>query len=568
MSPVPHELIHEVRICTRAAAGLPEYDPSDPSLPSLPPLSAAIAASDSSAPNLRCKNCKGMLLRGTESIICLYCGLGPHYDAVPGDICFTSSIGYQWLLRSLRLDGSEMVDLSEKSEQNVSQNSPKSLTRLSEFLNFKISWPAETEKQETSSDKHSEDSKRSLSLTGVAPDAFFLNSNRNPISDIPIEQPSDRQTEAAARKDVAALENQDLFRNVQSSEPAFSSSEHKTGEALSGWEADFQSADSETEHSCYRSSEHVAGASADSGIKFPDPESFQTSSADSGMKFQDPESFQSSSADSGIKFQDPEPFHSSSGPEVDLSIHFDSMFGPVANLKDEKPKESQAVSPAFDDCNSDDTWNNLSSSEPNFSGGFDANFSTSNEPQNDRTLGRTMDNSTTDDLFPDFQFQTNFTDMTKNESTNEDHRTMDEDLFEDWDDFIGSTSLQVPSKNDQDFSYDEKSSERDLFSFNNKFEGDFGGFSQANLFSTSTSTSNAPTEVNAILSENPAAMLTDTSSPSLGSAGGANDEDAFGRSTEDDVKMLISQMHDLSFMLETDLSIPSGSDSVNSSRKD
>lgn len=112
MPQLPHELIREVQICTRAAAGLPEYDPSDPSLPSIPPLSAAIAAFDASAPNLRCKNCRGMLLRGTESIICLYCGLGPHYDAVPEDICFTSTIGYQWLLRSLRLDGSVCFDES------------------------------------------------------------------------------------------------------------------------------------------------------------------------------------------------------------------------------------------------------------------------------------------------------------------------------------------------------------------------------------------------------------------------------------------------------------------------
>lgn len=405
-----------------------------------------------------------------------------------------------------------MVDLSEKTEHSVSQSSPKSLTRLSEFLNFKIPWTAETEKQETNSDKHSEESKRSFSLTGVAPDTFFLKSNRNAISDMPIEQPSDNQTEAAARKDVAALDNQDLFRNVQSSEPAFSSSEHKAGEALSGWEADFQSADSETEHVRYRSSEHVADSSADSGIKFPDPESFQSSSDDSGMKFHDPESFQNSSANSGTKFQDPVQVHSSSGPEVDLSAHFDSVFGPATNLKNEKPKEGQSVSPGFNEWNSDDTWNNLSSSEPTFPGGFDANFSTSYEPQNDRTLGHSMDNSTTDDLFQDFQFQTNYTDMIKNEMTNEEHRTMDEDLFEDWDDFTGSTSVQVPSidalpgVNDQDFTNDEKSSESDFFSFDNKIEGDFGGFSQANFFSTSTSNSNAPTEVNANMSENPASM--------------------------------------------------------------
>ncbi|KAL0328016.1 UNVERIFIED_CONTAM: hypothetical protein Scaly_2234200 [Sesamum calycinum] len=106
MSRIPHELIREVQISTRAAAGLSDYNPSDPTLPALPSLSAAIAAFDPSPPHLRCENCNGRLLRGSESIICVYCGRGPHYDVVPDPISFTSTIGYQWLLRTLRLDGS------------------------------------------------------------------------------------------------------------------------------------------------------------------------------------------------------------------------------------------------------------------------------------------------------------------------------------------------------------------------------------------------------------------------------------------------------------------------------
>lgn len=106
MAQIPHELIRQVQIRTRAAAGLPDYDPSDPSLPALPPLSATIAAADPSPPDHRCRNCKALLLRGSQSIVCLYCGIGPHYDAIPDPISFTSTVGYQWLLHSLRLDGS------------------------------------------------------------------------------------------------------------------------------------------------------------------------------------------------------------------------------------------------------------------------------------------------------------------------------------------------------------------------------------------------------------------------------------------------------------------------------
>lgn len=49
-------------------------------------------------------------------------------------------------------------------------------------------------------------------------------------------------------------------------------------------------------------------------------------------------------------------------------------------------------------------------------------------------------------------------------------------------------------------------------------------------------------------------------SPSLEPGLPAKSEDAFGQSSEDHVKTLISQMHDLSFMLETDLSVPSRPD--------
>ncbi|KAL0405392.1 UNVERIFIED_CONTAM: hypothetical protein Slati_3853100 [Sesamum latifolium] len=112
MSRIPHELIRQVQISTRAAAGLSDYNPSDPTLPALPSLSAAIAAFDPSPPHLRCENCNGRLLRGSESIICVYCGRGSHYDVVLDPISFTSTIGYQWLLRSLRLDGS-MLECSQ-----------------------------------------------------------------------------------------------------------------------------------------------------------------------------------------------------------------------------------------------------------------------------------------------------------------------------------------------------------------------------------------------------------------------------------------------------------------------
>lgn len=481
-----------------------------------------------------------------------------------------------------------MVDPTSKSKQGKNQSSPEDLTPLSVFLNFKIPWPAETVNEEISSDKYLEESKRLLILPGVAPDRFFLKPKSNGISDTAIEQPSDHKwAEAASSKDVAALGDQDLFQNVQSSKPAVSSSERKTSEARSGWEADFQFADTEDQLGVHTSPKHVTASSEGSETKFEDPESFQ----------------------------------SSSGLNADLAAHLDSVFGPGENLNDEKPKDSSSVPAAFGDWNSDDMWNNLTSSPPNLSDGFDATL-------NDQTLDHSMDLSTSVDLFLDFQSQINYADMTKNKAMNEEHKVMDEDIFEDWNDFASSTSLQAPSQNawagsndqvstsedkpserdffsfddklegdksserdlfsfDNKFEDDKKSSERDLFSFDNKFEGekkssasdlfsfdnnfggDFSGSPQPNLFSSSIRNSNAPTESNAIMSENNASnWFSDASSPSLESGQAANNGDAFGQSTKDDVKMLISQMHDLSFMLETDLSIPSSSDDHKSVQKD
>ncbi|KAL7102411.1 hypothetical protein ACP275_08G118900 [Erythranthe tilingii] len=566
MPKIPRELTREVQIRTRADAGLSDYNPSDPTLPALPSLSAAIATTepDPSRPDLRCKNCKGKLLRGSESIICVYCGLGPHYDVVPDPICFTSTAGYQWLLRSLRLNGSELVDPGNKGDQDQVQRSPKALTRLSDFLNFKIQWPIESDKDEiTFSDKHSEETKRSsLSLPGVAPDKFFLNSKGNVLSDTSIEKSFiHNQFHTADRKDVAAFEDQNLFQNVQSSNPAESTSEHKITEAFSEWDADFQSADFENQHSGDKSSEQ----------------------------------FVDSSASPGIKFQDPLSLDPSTGLKVDLTAEIDSVFGPGKDLNDGKLNDNPAASPAFDDWD----WNNLSSNNSNFSGVIDATVSTKNGMEDDYGLEYSKNLSTGDDLFQDFQspttypempenktnveergleyskdlsiddnlfqdFQspTNYPDMAENKIDVEEHnKTMDEDLFEEWDDFTGSTSSQVASQSAW-IGGEQKSSEMDFFSSNNDFaEADFDGFSQPNLFSTSTSNSNALTDTTSIVPEIPI-WLSD------GNEAAKNVVDASEKSTKDEVMMLISQMHDLSFMLDTNLSIPTGSDTHNSSAKD
>ncbi|KAL2470056.1 dentin sialophosphoprotein-related [Abeliophyllum distichum] len=106
MSEVPHDLIRRIQISTENVDGLSGYDPGDLTRTALPSLSATIASLEPSPPYLRCSHCKGRLLRGLQSFICVYCG-NPHQNDVPPDpIFFNSTIGYQWLLQSLQLDGS------------------------------------------------------------------------------------------------------------------------------------------------------------------------------------------------------------------------------------------------------------------------------------------------------------------------------------------------------------------------------------------------------------------------------------------------------------------------------
>ncbi|XP_075483322.1 uncharacterized protein LOC142523419 isoform X2 [Primulina tabacum] len=640
MSEFTRDLIRQVQISTRSAAGLPGYDPNDPTLPALPSLSAAIATLEPSPSHLRCKLCKGSLLRGLQSNICVYCGARCQNDAGPDPICFNSTIGYQWLLRSLALDGSEMVKPpTSKNEQDQGQISAKSELPLSDFINFRIAWPAEIQRQETTiSDKRPEETKRFWGSTGLAADNFFFK-----LTDVG----------TTGTKAVAGLDNQNLFQNVQSSDPADGSAMSKTTESFSEWQADFQFAVSDNQHAAARSSVQVMGS--------PD--------------------------DSGNKIQDSQALHFASS-EVDLSAHLDSVFVHKEDLTVGKPMDNPVASPALGDWNSDDLWTNMGRNETRIVGESDAtvcpkdpygnldNLSTSadffqdfqwqtnNEdvPANktmdgelntmdvsqtvsdfdialsakdDRTLEisnnlsaiddisfedfewktnaagvtsnktvndepstnkqsqiaevsfatintgdnhtskKSNDPSTSVDLFQDFQWQTNKTDLSENKRMHEENNTVDGDAFDEWDDFTGSASLQDPSQNewiqnDHLTTSHRYSADIDVFSPHSTFDGrDIDGFSEPNLFSTYTVNKSSAAE-NDSSSKPSVIRLSGTGGSSSDPASAANDSNDNDKSTnpEDDVKMLISQMHDLSFMLRTDLCIPSASDSQNSATQD
>ncbi|KAG2324153.1 hypothetical protein Bca4012_038553 [Brassica carinata] len=141
------DLINRLKVSLRNEAKLGDY--TDYTTPTLPTAPEAIAELDASAPYLRCRNCKGKLLRGIESLICVFCGKQQRTsDNPPDPIKFTSTCGYKWFLSSLDLDGSEMVEpLKETNGSRIGAKAPvaKGIS-VSEFLDFEVQWFAGEDK--------------------------------------------------------------------------------------------------------------------------------------------------------------------------------------------------------------------------------------------------------------------------------------------------------------------------------------------------------------------------------------------------------------------------------------
>lgn len=106
---IPHDLIKEVQAAVLREVNLSSYDPDDASLISqLPSIETSFSEADPSPPHLRCIHCNGRLLRGTESMLCVFCGkeIAQQDVAPPQPIHFKSTFSCKWLLDALNLDGS------------------------------------------------------------------------------------------------------------------------------------------------------------------------------------------------------------------------------------------------------------------------------------------------------------------------------------------------------------------------------------------------------------------------------------------------------------------------------
>ncbi|CAN0897042.1 hypothetical protein LINGRAHAP2_LOCUS18882 [Linum grandiflorum] len=253
--PIPYEEIRSLQIYLRRDSDFsfynPESDSPPPHLPDLPSAGESIAELDPSPAELRCRHCNGRLIRGRDSIACIFCGReqvnkdGPH---PPPPIKFMATSGSKWLLQSLGLDGSELSgQLVEEQQLNRRPNLALKDIPLSELLDLEIHWPTDSEIGKTKDEvveKTAIEKLRTLDFEGLDLSSFSAQPRLESAS-----AASEDGNLPSVSQPFPSTEAQDgptdlsLFESVQ---PAHTSSKDEDGgdDSFSGWEVEFQSADS------------------------------------------------------------------------------------------------------------------------------------------------------------------------------------------------------------------------------------------------------------------------------------------------------------------------------------
>ncbi|CAG7900235.1 hypothetical protein HID58_031249 [Brassica napus] len=658
------DLINQLNLSLRKNAKLSSLDSSSLSLPTAP---EAIAELDPSPPYLRCRNCKGKLLRGIESLICVFCGEQQRTsDNAPDPIKLTSTSAYKWFLTSLDLDGSEMVEaIKETSGSSRGGKVPvvKGVA-LSEFLDLEVQWCA----REEMSDGVSVQKKSPLNMGGISLDDYFVEEREElskvdtaeskAVEDDDFKDPrslslfdsvkSQGVVESQQSENVGLVKGNDAKKNESLSLFAGRDGQDSVSLAEQGNFGFFEGKDSE--HS-FKEDENLslfdgkAAPGTSSSIKddsfgfFGSSDAQRTSSSKEDESFgffegkdaqrnsaskedgnlglfegkddqrnsssKEDESFGlfegapssddkvvASSSDWDSDFQSVSQEKISSDPFVsspaDLSAHMDSVFGSGKqadsstayvskagdwlqddlfgnvtgksqnNDKNEgqvlggngsssmdidwigddlwQTSEKKAIekTPTNDD---DDDWNDFASS---------ANSKT---PSN--LLSRTMERSQ-EDIFDgmshvkeqsEYEKQNTATSMISDIAKGQE----DDDLFGTWDSFASSTVLQTPVQPPTNHVNQsaEQNQGMNLFGESNQ-QSDL----DSGLFSESIGGQTYSEEVKAM----PSGTLT---SERTGDPDGQDQVTTVSRKSKSDVaEELMSQMHDLSFMLETKLSVP------------
>ncbi|XP_038902680.1 uncharacterized protein LOC120089318 [Benincasa hispida] len=487
---IPHDLIKQLQISLRNGAKISSYDPHDPSLPNLPSLHETIAELDPSPPYLRCKHCNGRLLRDLKSFMCVFCGREQNTDVPPDPINFKNTIACRWLLESLDLDGSEMVEPINLKESNRGK-SPEQFP-LTDLLDLEIRWP-ESEKKGIS-DETPAPSKSNLNLAEVDLDYYFSEEKKDTTSKASNEPPPLNKQTVEDNVDLS------LFDNVPSSETATRTTKHESGDSFSGWEASFQIASSATLHD---------------NSKSVDPFAVSV---------------------------------------VNISSSLETTFGDQNKSRSGETKDTKNPSSSVtnDWFQQQDLWSS-------------SNHETIRMPDQVEQTGIVIDgraaetanysSSASVDWFQVDQRQGGSQKKPDDKSDFKDHSA------DAWDDFTSSTGVLGPSDNSRkDIVNDvvskvDEISEVDFFSTTNS---DFRNSSQPNSFAEAFPNPNGTSIGKATWSDaSDLSRMSEESGETGENSKALEHQSASGPSSStDDVQMMMEKMHDLSFMLESNLSIP------------
>ncbi|KAG8047621.1 hypothetical protein GUJ93_ZPchr0008g13041 [Zizania palustris] len=253
---IPTAAIHRLQSAVREAASAPTSSPPPP----FPSVANAVAAFDSrtvpsASLGLRCVRCgaAGGLLRGAESAVCVYCGSSRREEF--GGIAFRDSVAYRWLLGSLGMDGSELVEFDNKStDSSKTKEALKNDMVLSDLLDLKLTFLPENKETPGSTKSNEQPSSAyALNLSGVNLDSFFAERMENTtITTTPTQTRTvvqEKQSINNRSHNSSNLEMRTTSKGIYSTGMKTSSENTNQIEGtpeFANWDAGFQSASSES----------------------------------------------------------------------------------------------------------------------------------------------------------------------------------------------------------------------------------------------------------------------------------------------------------------------------------
>ncbi|KAK8546684.1 hypothetical protein V6N13_067879 [Hibiscus sabdariffa] len=426
---IPADLITQLQISLRKQAHLPSYDPKDPSLPALP----SFFHSTHDSPRLRCHHCKAGLLRGSDSLLCIFCGKRPT-ETPPPPIKFHSTSGYGWFLHSLNLDGSEIV--GESLDGNGRDKERREESALSDILGLEIRWDdSEPEGFDSGLRKSNP-----LNLLGLDLGDDFFAERKEDYAPIPSEGTSavKKGIDSTGSNVLKSRENLSSFGNFQGS--------------VSGWQADFQSADSRADQGAissvsfdpFASSSKDISSKLDTVVGQGDQAQISTSNAPGERTTDvDDDSYdawndfkgssiaqdvaQSSSDQTAVGLKS---MHEK-GSTADLSTHVDGVFG-TGDFFQGKAVDKTSSSHTINWFQDDDIWSSSTSKAVHL-----AEQSNENMGDKDGEILANINNSSVSiNGIQDDQWHLSSIKETDNGTSDE-----DDDSFGAWNDFKSSSAL-------------------------------------------------------------------------------------------------------------------------------